>query len=111
MTKKKLAELQQQCAFLPRYSGKQSAEFWSTIITANDAAIYTLGCVLQETEGRVLREVNAALMLQVRAIVQKTPVEKRGRSPRGDSRRRSTRVRKSSSFSTDSRLPPEEGTR
>jgi len=48
----------------PRYSGKKSKKFWARIDQLNGerhAAAYALGCILQDCEARVLREIAALI--------------------------------------------------
>jgi hypothetical protein len=44
----------------PHYAGDRSAAFWKRIRSYEDDAIYELGCVLQDVEGRVLAAMDRA---------------------------------------------------
>jgi len=45
--------------FMPHYAGHLSRRFWDAVNGTEDMVLYHLGCVLQEVELRVLRELNA----------------------------------------------------
>lgn len=60
--------------FKPQYSGKNSKKFWKEINSFNHYDyktkdfLYTLGCILQETEGRILTELNNRLLFRKKSL-------------------------------------------
>ncbi len=76
MNKRNREELERQCSFQPMYSGDDSERFWSTVRRSPNRTLYVLGCALQDLEGRVLREVNEAVHLQVAEAIRKSAAKK-----------------------------------
>lgn len=57
--------------FKPHYSGNSSKKFWQEVNSFCDSgdfhvqqSLYALGCILQNTEEKVLRELNDHLKLR-----------------------------------------------
>lgn len=82
MTKKNRAELERQCMFEPRYSGEDSARFWSAVNKANDLTLYTFGCALQDVESLLLAELNEHVRRDVGKAIRASAAKKPRRSTR-----------------------------
>jgi hypothetical protein len=44
----------------PQYSGGQSQKFWNRVNATGDQTLYLMGCLLQDTEARVLQALKEA---------------------------------------------------